>query len=99
MSHIEEYYNKWLDEMVINNNNVGCMISRESIKNNPSYAFQPSKDAFIYLENALRKEFNKKLSAKAYENTMLEKDVMALKSEVETLKKALADTLAALAAK
>jgi hypothetical protein len=47
----------------------------------------------------LRKEFNKNLTAKAYENIMLEKDVMALKSEVETLKKALADTLAALATK
>ena len=95
---IEEYYNKWMDENAAAEVK-GNAVLRERLKLQPSWAFQPSKDAFIYLENALRNEFNKKLSAKAYENTMLEKDILALKSEVETLKKALADTLAALATK
>jgi hypothetical protein len=93
MSHIEEYYNKWLDE------NAGKDKDRELLHTHPRWRFQPTIEAFIYLENALCKDFDDKLSAKVYENAMLKKDVLALKSDVETLKKALADTLAALATK
>jgi hypothetical protein len=51
------------------------------------------------LEYCLRKEFDTKLNEKNHENKDISEKVEKLEKEIDTLKQALADTLAALAAK
>ena len=96
MAHIQEYYNKFLDQFIDPNN--PRLNNRENIRRYQSYAFQPTLDAFIHLETELRKEFDQKLQ-KLQKQTLLEENIKKQQEEIDALKKALADTLAALAAK
>jgi glutaredoxin 2 len=101
MTHIEEYYNKFLDYWAedVNRAQQGLkypqFVNREKVRNLPAYAFQPTLDAFIHLETELRKEFDQKLQ----NQQSLEEKLKKQQEEIDLLKQALADTLAALAAK
>jgi hypothetical protein len=83
MSHIEVYYNTYLDRFIDKNN--PSLNNRENVRRYKAYAFQATLDAFIHLETELRKEFDEKFRKQ--------------QEEIDALKKALADTLAALAGK
>jgi hypothetical protein len=96
MTHIEEYYNKFLDKFIDKNN--PSLNNRENVRKYSAYAFQPTLDAFIHLETQLRKEFDQKLQ-KLQNQRSLEEKLKKQQEEIDALKKALADTLAALAAK
>ncbi len=89
MSYIEEYYNNYLTNCArdVCKQSCGAKLTkvRDTLRNDPSYAFVPTKDVFVFLETSLRKEFDEKLKKQ--------------QDEIDTLKQALADTLAALAQK
>ena len=89
MSYIEEYHNQLLVQALIDlNKSRNDKITRETLQQRHAswgYAFQPNKAAFDFLEVSFRKEFEQKLKKQ--------------QQEIDALKKALADTLAALATK
>jgi hypothetical protein len=78
MTHIEEYYHKFLDQFVDKNN--PSLNNRENVRKYSAYAFQPTLNAFIHLETELHKEFDEKLAEKTDNNKFIESRVKSLEN-------------------